>query len=660
MDILEYDLNIANTIVTTGGNVGIGTTTPISKLDISGSLNVIGDINFTGNLLQNGGSQWTTTSGNVSYTSGSVVVSNLISTGNSNTLGSLFTTGGNIGIGKSNPSVKLDIDGTLVATSATIPQLVVTNASTGIVSITSNLLATGDSNTVGSLFTTSGNVGIGTTSPSARLHVLGSLVAQSATIPQLVLSNASAGTINITSNLLATGNSNTLGSLFTTGGNIGISTTIPAFKLDVNGTFRAYGGRYIIQNAQDGGTGRGIYMWTEADPNWSIYMGQSGAGKSISGGTATTGVYGFNQHAVRFRANNSSANGWIFENNSEAHLMSIRGDTGHVYIAGNLGIGAVSPSYKLHVGGDTRSDGWFRTTGDTGLWSDTYSRGIRPSILGEYGNIETHGVGKNNWEGYSIEGRYVFMSQDNNQCGIFNDVDNNWIMYFDRADTNNRYVQLRHNDNTRLQTTNSGIYINGSIAGNGRITIAGSMEVGTASGDYQHIRIGGGNSSGYIYGAFNKYGDGIHMGYNWYNNNSSNQGWNGSGTSRITCGYGSIGCFTSSGGEPNTGVQLTSNATSWSSVSDIRKKKNIQPLTYGLAEIMSINPIRFDFIADENETSDRLGFSAQEVKDIVKEAVCGTDETGYFLSPTELIPVLVNAIKQLQLQIDEINGKMSE
>jgi hypothetical protein len=61
------------------------------------------------------------------------------------------------------------------------------------------------------------------------------------------------------------------------------------------------------------------------------------------------------------------------------------------------------------------------------------------------------------------------------------------------------------------------------------LTVNGNMEIGTGDADYQHLRIRGGNSSGYFYGAFAKYNDGIHMGYNFYNDNTSNQirkdGW---------------------------------------------------------------------------------------------------------------------------------------
>ena len=78
-------------------------------------------------------------------------------------------------------------------------------------------------------------------------------------------------------------------------------------------------------------------------------------------------------------------------------------------------------------------------------------RAGQTGVDGDYGTVCTHGTGKNNWEGYSINGRYVFMSADSGQCGIFNDVDNKWIMYSVR----NSYTSLYHNGAECFRTTGS-------------------------------------------------------------------------------------------------------------------------------------------------------------------------------------------------------------
>ena len=62
-------------MISRNGNVGIGDTTPSYKLDVAG------DINFTGNLYQNGsafsgggGGAWDESGGNVSRSSGNVSI----------------------------------------------------------------------------------------------------------------------------------------------------------------------------------------------------------------------------------------------------------------------------------------------------------------------------------------------------------------------------------------------------------------------------------------------------------------------------------------------------------------------------------------------------------------------------------------------------------
>jgi len=79
-----------------------------------------------------------------------------------------------------------------------------------------------------------------------------------------------------------------------------------------------------------------------------------------------------------------------------------------------------------------------------------------------------------------------------------------------------------------------------------KLTVAGDMELGTSSGDYRHMRIGGGNSDGFLYGSFAALGDGIHMGYNYFADAvGAHQVIHADGaTSRISMRYGSIALAT--------------------------------------------------------------------------------------------------------------------
>jgi hypothetical protein len=84
------------------------------------------------------------------------------------------------------------------------------------------------------------------------------------------------------------------------------------------------------------------------------------------------------------------------------------------------------------------------------------------------------------------------------------------------------------------------------------LTVAGDMEVGASSGDYHHLRLGGGNSSGYVYGSFAGLGDGLSLGYNYYYDGAGVghcDNTNGP-TSRLTMGYGSVTLATGAANTP--------------------------------------------------------------------------------------------------------------
>jgi hypothetical protein len=92
------------------------------------------------------------------------------------------------------------------------------------------------------------------------------------------------------------------------------------------------GAKLEIQNAQDGGASKGIYMWTSNNTDWGIYMAQAGDSKALNDGAASAGIDGVTGHAIRFRVNDNSAQaGFIWENNSNETLMQLNGGTEKLY-----------------------------------------------------------------------------------------------------------------------------------------------------------------------------------------------------------------------------------------------------------------------------------------------------------------------------------------
>jgi hypothetical protein len=83
-----------------------------------------------------------------------------------------------------------------------------------------------------------------------------------------------------------------------------------------------------------------------------------------------------------------------------------------------------------------------------------------------------------------------------------------------------------------------------SVRAAGGIQLAGDVQLAGGAA-YHNLSLSGGNSLGYLYASYGFFGDGIHLGYNFYAD-ANGQGHitnPGGGTSRITTGYGYVGIY---------------------------------------------------------------------------------------------------------------------
>lgn len=91
--------------------------------------------------------------------------------------------------------------------------------------------------------------------------------------------------------------------------------------------------------------------------------------------------------------------------------------------------------------------------------------------------------------------------------------------------------------------------------------------------------------------------------------------------------------------------------------SDKRLKENIFPITFGLKEVLNMEPVSYN-LKDDKTKSVQFGYMAQDLKKLIPTVVHG-DENKEMLSVTytELIPVLTKAIQEQQVMIDHLKAE---
>lgn len=526
------------------------------------------------------------------------------------------------------------------------------------------------------LQTRGGGVGIGLTNPSYTLHTYGGAIGVTGTNNYLyyaVTNSTSSGAYMMFDaatvggsgrkyQIGSTGTGNNPGTgcfelydatagstrmVVNSGGSVGIGMTNPNYTLDVNGTFRCQGSKIVVQNATNGTSARGIYLWTEGDTNWGMYMATGGtAGVSLANATTCAGA-GFTSHAIRIRVYLGSDNGFIVENSAETRMFSIRGNDSYANFAGSVQIEGAA---LLMNGSKNTQRGveWDYGTGDnryglcqdgsgavrvyiangyssgsikfcrattysafTDLWSIDYNGNLNRTGAGTINtgiNMGTGGAGITWGSNYSRiydDGDLQIYTDDNmhfkNAGGERMTILNNGLIGINN--TNPTWLlDLRGNGITtnylNLATTDGGM---GAFAVNQRYCATGSGG-GWGSIHYQAAIYTAGTFFGGAYG----YGQ-----IAAYRNDDSTIGY----FNIATNGTGGFGLS----GYGNGTLSITSGRVYNSS--DARMKSNINYISEtSTPKIMGLKPATFTFKTDPNNTV-KMGFIAQDLEQYIPIAV---------------------------------------
>jgi len=98
---------------------------------------------------------------------------------------------------------------------------------------------------------------------------------------------------------------------------------------------------------------------------------------------------------------------------------------------------------------------------------------------------------------------------------------------------------------------------------------------------------------------------------------------------------------------PSTGELKSTIVTS---TSDATLKKDVETIENGLAQVEQLRGVTYKWI---NNETDGMGLIAQELEEIVPQAVSTDSEGMKSINYSALVGLLVEAIKELKQQIDE-------
>jgi trimeric autotransporter adhesin len=522
-----------------------------------------------------------------------------------------------------------------------------------------------------------GNVGVGTTTPSAKLQVVGDSSGNAINITpasgQYGMSLTTVTTAGQSFGGLITAGTNssdtsfhvrnaggTTSYLYVRGdGNVGIGNIAPTEKLQVSGNIKFLSQGYNVMT--DTGNSAFGEIYSASDTFIGNYVKANGATSSLVKTDAGLGSMITMQvtDGIRFHTNLSGAVGTT--------VGRTTGEVMRIAHNGNVGIGTTTPIVKLQVNGEIQAAAQAPGQGlkVLGRASDDFT--WAPLVFNNAGTIYNGGIAftptyasMNVGSGLAEIMRWLPNGnvgvgttapagklEIKNALGSFV-VDNSGVSQ--ARFINGNYGSMIRNDSnyTYFMLTNSGdqyggwnslrpITINNT---NGHVYLAqtGNVGIGTNAptrkldvvGDAIINSVLGGREN--AFGNFHLDANGGGMYLNWFSGNGVNVG-NGA------AGYGYI------------------NADTFYSTSDRRLKTNITKIENGLNTISLLNPVSYDkkgSIKATDYNTHETGFIAQEVQKILPYLVSETktEDKTLGVNYIAIIPILTKAMQEQQAQIE--------
>ena len=546
-------------------------------------------------------------------------------------------TDGEVGIGTTNPSQRLDVNGNARLRGALYdfnnatgnPGELLTTTGVGVSWTTSTTTPSGRSVTniasstpyyITASETTSGvstaayvdpnivikdsNLGIGTDNPQAKFHVRGSSsprIENTGTISLIRFQNSSYENVffgsDIDNAVIYTQSTEKL--RITNSGNVGIGLTNPSQTLDVNGNARFR-------------------------ENVSIGTDTSDARLTVDVGTGLTAFIVDGSEGQLFSVTNNLTSGSIFSVNDVTGVPSIDVNAdGRVLLTpyGSneyVGVGLTNPQAKLDVNGNALINGVTVGAGGGDLSSNAVlgsialasnTTGASNVAIGREA-LNTNSTGNNNVAVGRNAGRFV--TGDNSTL----------VGYSAGANLTSGEKNIFLGFGAGAQVTTGS---NNTIIGDNDGSASLSDTVIIAAGINERLRIDSSGNAGI--GTTNPQAK-LHV----------------DGDALVTAKL-----------DVNGGVVVSGvvTATDFNSTSDARLKTNVQVIEDPLEKVLQINGVSFNWIKDNRPS---MGVIADNVQEVLPELVSDTDPKT--VNYNGLIGLLIECVKQQQVEIEELKRKI--